>query len=535
MAFLKGKAKRILRFDVGDGRFELTESERGAPRMLGGRRDKSRVKNRGDERRPIPKSTKKLRELLCAEFSTDRNPDLILRPFKVGGGRDALAVYMNGMADDGSINDFILRPLMRYAGGDMSLGALSEDAIEIAETKREDDLSKAMSAVLDGMTALFVDGEKRCLLLETRGYEKRAIGPAENEQVVIGPNESFTESLRTNITLIRRILRIKELIAEPLPSGGGNDTDLALIYRNGVTDERLVAEVKRRLDKADAFALTSSGMLEQLIEDSGVSPLPQMLSTERPDRAAAHVMRGRVCILLEGSPKALILPVTLFTLLDSPEDFYMRRPLGTVIRVVRYVGAAVSVLLPGYFLALALYHQGVLSTEVLSTVIASRRMVFEPIGVEMILLLLIFQMIREAGQRVPGSIGQAIGIIGGLIMGQAAVAANLASSVVLIIVAASGLGNFCIPDYQTQIAASYFRMALVISAWMGGLLGIVAALLLSLCLLSGMKSFGVPFLAPFAPKTERNKPLVIRGRLGGSPTDDELNTSFDARIRGTED
>lgn len=143
---------------------------------------------------------------------------------------------------------------------------------------------------------------------------------------------------------------------------------------------------------------------------------------------------------------------------------------------MRYAGILISLLLPGYFVALALYHQGLLSTEVLSTVIQSRKMVFEPLPFEMLLLLFVFQLIREAGMRVPGSIGQAIGVIGGLILGQAAVAANLASSVMLIIVALSGLGNFCVPDYSTQIAASYFRIAFVIAAWLGGLLGLAAAL-----------------------------------------------------------
>ncbi|MBQ1817081.1 MAG: spore germination protein, partial [Clostridia bacterium] len=165
--------------------------------------------------------------------------------------------------------------------------------------------------------------------------------------------------------------------------------------------------------------------------------------------------------------------------------------------------------------SLALYHQGILSTEVLSTVVASRRMVFEPIGAELILLLIIFQLIREAGQRVPGSIGQAIGIIGGLIMGQAAVSAHLASSVVLIIVAASGLGNFCIPDYRTQLAASYIRLAFVVSAWLGGLLGMTSALIVMLARLASIESFGMPYLAPLSPKRRAARPALFRGPITG--------------------
>ncbi|MBO4848084.1 MAG: spore germination protein [Clostridia bacterium] len=524
----------IFAFDKGDDRFELNETESGEPPVFGKRRPVGAADTRADIPERIPRSIEKLQKELERRFSSDVDHDLIMRRFLIAGRTPALVVFMNGMADDAKVNEFLLRPLIRLEGTDTDPKALLNGAVEIAESATERDLSLALDSVLGGMTAVFIEGQRECILSETRGFEKRAVEKAENEQVVRGPKEGFTESLRTNITLIRRILCVPDLVVRQRASGGRNNVKLAVIWRRGVTDERLLAEVERRLDGVDLAAVTSSGMLEQMTEDCPLSPIPQMLSTERPDRAALHVMRGRVCIILDGCPQALILPVTFFTLMDSPEDIYMRRPLGTVLRVVRFTGAVVSVLLPGYFLALALYHQGVLSTEVLSTVIASRRMVFEPIGVEMLILLLIFQMIREAGQRVPGSIGQAIGIIGGLVMGQAAVTANLASSVVLIIVAASGLGNFCVPDYPTQIAASYLRLAIVIAAWLGGLLGIVAAALLAVAHAAGLKSFGVPFLAPFAPRTFRTKPLVLRGPLSGQAADDELNTAYDRRIRRRE-
>ena len=267
------------------------------------------------------------------------------------------------------------------------------------------------------------------------------------------------------------------------------------------------------------------GVLEQLTEEHSLSPFPQVLQTERPDRAAAMLMQGHVIVLLDGSPFANVMPATLFTLMTSSEDVYMRRPQGTTVRIVRYIGAVISILLPAFFLALALYHQGLLSTEVLTTVIASRKMVFAPIGAEMIFLLIVFQLIREAGMRVPGSIGQAIGIIGGLILGQAAVAANLASSVVLIIVALTGLGNFCIPDYSTQIAAAFFRLALVIGAWVGGLLGMVCLTVVFVAWMASLKSYGVPFLAPFSPKARSNKPMILRGRVTmHQQAEDVLNT-----------
>ncbi|MCR5610956.1 MAG: spore germination protein [Clostridiales bacterium] len=526
------KITDILGFDREKKAFELYERETGTPDPFAPWRD---ADGKSEEEPPFPNSVREAYELFEKSFNTDKNKDLILRRFLAGGRRGALAVYMNGMADDTKVNDFILRPLMTFDGASISLDELLKKTVRIGEVRRESSVKNVFLAVMDGMTALFLDGEREAAILETHGYEKRGIDAPENEKVVTGAKESFTESLRTNITLVRRLIHERDLVVETELTGGGGNTRLAIVYRDGVTNEALIGEVKRRLARIKTGGILTSGMLGQMIEDDKNSPLPQILSTERPDRAASHVMQGSVCLLVEGSPFALLMPVTFFSLMSSPEDVYLRKPLGTMLRLVRYFGAAASVLLPGYFLSLALYHQGILSTEVLSTVMASRMMVFEPIGVEMLLLLFIFQLIREAGQRVPGNIGQAIGIIGGLVMGQAAVTAHLASPVVLIIVAASGLGNFCIPDYSTQLAASYLRIAVVIAAWLGGLLGIAAAVLAAACHIAGLKSFGVPFLAPFAPRTSRKRPIVLRGDIGmHERPEDMMNTSFDGRLEDGE-
>jgi len=227
---------------------------------------------------------------------------------------------------------------------------------------------------------------------------------------------------------------------------------------------------------------------------------------------------------VEGSPQALVLPVTLWGLLQSPEDVYLRRPAGSVIRFVRLFGAGVSVLLPAYFLALAYHHQGLLSSDILATVISSRKLVFLPMGAEMIFLLLVFQLVREAGVRVPGAVGQTVGIIGGLILGQAAVSANFVSTVALIIVALTGLGNFVIPNYDLQIAVAYYRVGLCLLSMAGGLLGLSCGIMMALILLVDQKSFGVPFLAPYAPKTVAREPLFFRGDLSGQGTaQDDMN------------
>ena len=520
--------KRIaltLGFTRRRGEFELLETEKGAPGFFGGWRYAE--EQRREEKQSVAPSFSENIGRIKDSFRADINPDIIIRRFCAGGKAEAAAVFMNGMADAELINDYVLREIMKKPLPDAPpyIDHIIKNVLTVSDISTESDWYKVKRAITDGQTALFVGDEDRAVIIDTRGYEHRAVGTTENEKVVRGPQEGFNENLRTNITLLRRMIRREDLVCEMREIGAQNHIKAAIVYLDGSTNPTLVQEVKRRIAGVETRMMTNIGVLEQLTESQPLSPFPQVLTTERPDRTASHIMQGYVAVLLEGSPFANIMPTTLFTLMGSSEDIYLRQPQGTAVRLVRYVGALISILLPGYFLSLVLYHQGMMSTEALSTVVASRKMVFAPIGLELLFLLMVFQLIREAGLRVPGSIGQAIGIIGGLILGQAAVSANLASSVMLIVVALSGLGNFCIPDYATQISASYIRGAFVIAAWIGGLLGMSCTMVAFLGLMASLKSFGIPFLTPTSPKTYSKRPAIVRGRITmHSRTDDYINT-----------
>lgn len=516
---MEKKWTKLFRFDRPDPEFELLETERGEPGFFAAEKYAGRPepeKKHPGEEKVSPKITEN-ETRLRREFRIDVNTDVILRRFMLCGKIPALLAIINGMADDEKVNDFILRDGMNHGSLPQDGGSLAQYALEhiftVNDALLSDSWHDAKDAIREGRAAVFIEGEENAVLMDTRGFEKRSVGQPQNEQVILGPQEGFTEAIRTNITLIRRIVKCDDLVCEFRNAGGDNHVSLGILYREGVANEELVQEVKRRLAKIDTRMILSSGTLQQLTEKRSLFPLPQLLSTERPDRAAAYLMQGHVAVLLEGSPFANIMPTTLFSLMATSEDAYAREPVGTVIRVVRYAGAFLSILLPGYFLALCLYHPSLLSTEVLSTIISSRRMVFIPLPAELLILLLIFQLVREAGLRVPGGIGQAIGIIGGLVMGQAAVSANLVSTVTLILVALTGLGNFAIPDYSAQLAATYFRLLFVLAAWLGGLLGVLCALVLLSAWMAGVKSYGVPFLAPFAPKTHSRRPVILRGRV----------------------
>ncbi len=509
----------LFAFDRQPAEFELLETERGEPARWGGwqERVKPGPEPEAEQNDAISTSVQANRDRLSEELRGEINPDLILRTFLFAGQFPAMAAFLNGMANEKLINDFILRPGMRTRKLDCAENERAQFALNRVFSMQEAELTDswldAKTAIEEGRTAVFLEGDSHAVLMDTRGFVSRSVSTPQNEVVILGPNEGFTENIRTNITLLRRIIKTDDFVCEFRKSGGKNNNRIAIVYREGLANRTLVNEVKRRFGAVDTLMVLSIGMLEQMTEAHPFSPLPQSLSTERPDRVAALLMQGHVGVLCEGSPQANVMPATLFTLMSSGEDVYVRQPVGTLIRLVRYLGTLLSIIMPAYFLALAMHHQGMLSGEILSTVIASRNMVFLPLPVEMLFLLLMFQLLREATISVPGAMGQSIGIIGGLILGQAAVSANIVSKVVLIIVALAGLGNFTIPDYSLQLATAYYRITLAFFSWIGGLLGLFSAVLVTVALLSALKSYGVPFLSPVSPKTYSKGPVLFRGRL----------------------
>lgn len=522
------KLRRYLRFDDPPAAFELLETEHGKPSFFTEWRD-ARVDEEPETNDPLGSSLAKIEARWRKEYHSAINADLIFRRFYLGGEVEALAVFVNGMVKSDAISDFILKPSMQRGCLDGATGDLAafcaERIFALQELKLSDRWLDVKRAVLEGQTAVYIEGCARAVVMDTRGFPTRQVSTPQNEAVVMGPHEAFTESIRTNVSLLRRIICTDDLVCEFRDAGGQNKSRLVIAYRQGVANPALVNEVKKRFSSVDALMTLSIGTLEQLTEKHSFSPLPQSLTTERPDRVAAQIMQGHVAVILDGSPLVNVMPATLFSLMTSGQDAYMRQPVATIARIVRYIGAFLSIVMPAYFLALALHHQGMLSGEVLSTVVASRNMVFLSLGTEMLFLLTIFQLLREAGLAVPGALGHSIGIIGGLVLGQAAVSANIVSKVVLIIVALSGLGNFTIPDYSTQLAVTYYRVFLLIMAWIGGLHGMSCAIILTVAYLVSLKSYGVPFLTPASPKTNAWGPWLLRGRARGSKrTPDEMNT-----------
>lgn len=454
-------------------------------------------------------------ESVKQEFNMPKNADIIIREFTVGLNVKAFIVFVDGMADKTVINDFILRQMMNpenfknYKDG-CPMDYVMNNVLSINDVQKVKEYKSIILKVLNGVTALFIGGCEEALLIESRGYEKRNIDKPSTESVVLGSQEAFTENLRTNITLIRRIIKNKDLITEILPVGKTNNSSCAILYLDGIANPELVKEVKRRISSIDIDFVTGDGMIEQFIEDRPFQILPQVLNTERPDRAASFIMEGQVIIIGEGVPYVNAVPVTFFAMFHASEDSFLRWPFGTAIRFIRMLALFCATLLPALYVALILYHQEMIPTDLLVALATARENVPFPTIIEVLMLEISFELIREAGIRVPGVIGTTLGIIGALILGQAAVAANLVSPVLIIVVAVTGLGSFAIPSYSLATGIRLIRFGLILSGAFLGFYGVAAALFIVGSFACNMKSFGVPFFSPISPATKKNPDILAR-------------------------
>ncbi|KJS12487.1 MAG: spore gernimation protein [Desulfotomaculum sp. BICA1-6] len=365
--------------------------------------------------------------------------------------------------------------------------------------------------VLNGNSALFIEGYNQALLLETKGWHFRSVSPPQVEAVIRGPQEGFTEMLRVNTTLVRKIIHRPSLVTEFVKVGDAAPMQCAVMYMADIANPDLVKEVKRRLESIRADYAHQAGLVEQMIEDNPLHMVPQVLTTERPDRVASNVLEGKVAVLVGGNPFVMIMPCTFFNLMQSPEDAYVRWPFGAFMRLIRYAGLFLALLLPAHYVAIVAYHQEFIPTDLLMAITGAREKVPFPSIVEVLIMEAAFELIREAGVRIPGTIGTTLGIVGALILGQAAVAANIVSPILIIVVAVTALGSFAIPNYSFSLSIRLLRFVYILLASLSGLLGILVGVFIHVGVMSTVKSFGVPFLAPAAPVTRKGRDYFLRG------------------------
>ena len=358
-----------------------------------------------------------------------------------------------------------------------------------------------MLPCLQETLSFFMEGYDRAMKISSKGYPNMGVSGAETEKVLRGSREGFSDSVKTNSALVRKRLRDTRMKVEEMSIGVRSNTVLQLLYIEDLVHQELLQAIKDRLEEFEIDGILDSGMLEQLTEEAWYSPFPQYQTTERPDRAAQELLNGKVVVICDNTPYALILPSSFNGFMESSEDWYHHFEMASFLRILRYLALMTAVLLPGLYLAVIRFHTQILPTNLLLSFAEAREGVPFSSVVELVFLELSFELIREAGVRVPGSLGNAIGIVGGLIIGQAAVSANLVSPIVVMIVALTALGGMAIPNEEFASAFRLLKYAFLFLGGYLGIFGIVLGIYLTAAHLSGLLSFGVPYLLPFVKKS----------------------------------
>ena len=433
--------------------------------------------------------------------------DYIHRKFPVGRERPVWVymAYIDAMVDRTNVELTVLAPLQRFGAQqsprdsyDDAFGVLRDFGIDTSDFNETDDFDLIMYFILAGETILFVDGYDKAIVIASRGFPNRGIGEAVTEVVVHGSREAFNEVVRFNTALVRRRIRDPKLKCKQSRIGSRSQTDIALMYITDLVRPEILAEVERRLETIKVDAILDCGYVEQYIEDNWRSPFPQLQMTERPDKAASAILEGRIVIMVDNSPFVLIVPVTLNSFFQASEDYYDRWHIASFTRVLRYIASFFAVALPGFYLAAAVYHPSMIPILLTLKMAEARASVPFPGVIEILIMDIAFELLREAGVRLPRAAGGALGIVGGLIIGQAAVEAGLVSPIVVIVVALAGVSNFAIPSVSLVAGFRLTKYMVLLLSAAFGLFGFLAGILLILIHLAGLKSFGMPYLFPYA-------------------------------------
>lgn len=435
--------------------------------------------------------------------------DIVIRKVKLGfDNRVAAAlIYIDGLVDKNVINRDILKSLMisqplflDHAAEPVPRTAaeiIQEHILPVGNFDKVTNFTEVVNSVLSGKAVLLVDEAMYAFAIDIREWKTRSVEEANVEVTIHGPKESFTETLRTNTALIRRRIRDSRLIIESLTIGDRSKTDVALIFIKGIATDDLIQEIRERLARIDTDIILDTGYIEQFIEDEPFSLFSTINNTERPDVAAARILEGRAAILVDGSPFALTAPMVFIEAFQNPEDYYMRPYFASFLRITRMIAFLISIHLPAVYVALLSYHQELIPTPLLITVAASKEGTPFPVVIEALLMIFLFEILREAGLRMPRNLGQAVSIVGALVIGQAAVAAGVVGAPMVIVVATTAIASFLVPNHAD--VGALLRLLFTIAA---GFLGLLAVTLLSIEILSrlcALRSFGVPYLSPVTP------------------------------------
>lgn len=425
--------------------------------------------------------------------------DIKKKQMNLGKNKD-VSCYLTFIEVAVDMGNSALLELLKYLRGlskEEIYEALENNALGVSDATYFETIEEAGDGLLTGEAILFVDGFDKAVKIPDDGYPNMGVNEADSEKVVRGSNEGFTDSVKQNAALIRKRLRSPQVKVKEKKLGVRSKTNVYLVYMEDLAYPGLLQEIERRLEGFEIDGVLDSGVIEQLAEEKWYSPFPQFQTTERPDRAAMSILEGRVVLISDNSPVALLLPTDYNSFIKTSDDYYNRWEIASFERILRYVATFFSMTLPGLYLAVTNFHTQILPTTLLLSFADARSGVPFPAVIEVLIMEISFELLREAGIRLPGAMGNTIGIVGGLIIGQAAVEASLVSPIVVIVISFTALCSFATPNEEFATAFRLLKFFFIgICAWMG-FFGLLVGLLAVLIHLSHLTSFGIPYLMPF--------------------------------------
>lgn len=435
------------------------------------------------------------------------SPDLVIRELVLGEHALAALLYIDGLVDMQTLHQSVLNTLLGKVSTEAfpslspeeQLDYLMKHVLAAADVKIGADPGRLLTELLSGSAIFLLEGSLRYIRITAPGWEERAVGEPNSQAVVRGSMEGFTENLRTNTSLIRRRIKDGRLWMENFEIGHTTKTNVTIMYLQHLANADVVKEVRQRLNRIDTDSILESGYIEEFIQDKKITPFPTMYNSDRPDTIAAGILEGKVAILVDGTPFVLLVPAFFITFFQSAEDYYQRADIGTLLRLIRFLAFIILLLAQAAYIALTTYHQEMIPTTLVISLAAQRERVPFPAFAEAMFMEVTYEILREAGVRIPKNIGQAISIVGTLVIGQAAVEAGFISSAMVIIVSITAIASFVIPEMGMSITARMLRFIFMGLAAFIGLYGILFGLILLVLHLASLRSFGMPFMSPIGP------------------------------------
>ena len=441
------------------------------------------------------------------------NADVILRQIKIRNNPllEVTLIYIDGLVAQDIISDLVIKPLMQQEQFDSCINQqevvqlITAGNVYFAAIKRREKIGDVLIDLLTGSAAIIFNSINLALTFEAKGFEKRSISEPTTENVIKGAKDSFVETLRVNTATCRRNIKSPNLVIEETIVGKQSMTPVAIVYMKNIANKELVKEVKQRLDSINVDRIITAGYVEEFLIDNKNSVFPQVLYTERPDKFCSNIVDGRVGIIIDGLPITFIIPATFIMFLQAPEDYTQQYIISSIIRYIRYTAMFVTLLLPGFYVSITTFHLEMIPTELAISIAASKEGVPFPMAIEIFIMLAAFELLVEAGLRLPKTIGQAVSIVGAVVVGQSAVQAKLISPATVVIIALTAISGFTMPNQDFSNALRIWRFILFILGSLIGMFGLTSGLILLIFQWCQMETYGVSYLSPIV--SDKNSQL----------------------------